>query len=60
MAVAKVAKSFQRKKPGYNKDGRVRIVSLNLAQCNKMLEETSKKKVQAKIRNRIRILESRI
>ena len=60
MAVAKVAKSFQRKKPGYLKDGKVKIVSLNLAQCNKMLEDTSKKKVQAKIKNRIRILESRI
>ena len=60
MAVAKVAKSSQRKKPGYNKDGRVKIVSLNLAQCTKMLEDTSKKKVKAKIQNRIRILESRV
>ena len=60
MAVAKVSKKVQRKKPGYLKDGRVKIVSLNLAQCNKMLEDTSKKKVAAKLKNRIRVLESRI
>ena len=48
-------KKTQRKKPGYLKDGRVMIVSLNLAQCNKMLEDSSKKKVQAKIKNRIQI-----
>ena len=60
MAVAKATRSFQRKKPGYLKDGRVKIVSLSLAQCNKMLEDTSKKKIQAKIKNRIHILESRI
>ena len=53
-------KKTQRKKPGYLKDGRVKIVSLNLVQCNKMLEGTSKKKIQAKIKNRIRILESRV
>ena len=60
MAVAKVSKKVQRKKPGYLKDGRVKIVSLNIAQCNKLLEDTSKKKIKAKIQNRIRILESRV
>ena len=60
MAVAKVSKKVQRKKPRYLKDGRVKIVSLNLAQCNKMLEDTSKKKVAAKLKNRIRVLESRV
>ena len=60
MAVAKGNKKVQRKKPGYNKDGRVKIVSLNIAQCNKLLEDTSKKKIKAKIQNRIRILESRV
>ena len=42
------------------RSGRVKIVSLNVAQCTKLLEETSKKKVKAKIQNRIRILESRV
>ena len=60
MAVAKSDKKTQRKKPGYLKDGRVKIVSLSLAQCNKLLEDTSKKKVAAKIKNRIRILENRV
>ena len=60
MAVAKSTKSIQRKKPGHTKDGRVKIVSLSLNQCTKLLEDTSKKKVKAKIQNRIRILESRI
>ena len=60
MAVAKSNKKFQRKKPGYLKDGRVKIVSLNIDQCKKLVEETSKPKVKAKIENRIRILEQRI
>ena len=59
MAVAKSNKKFQRKKPGYLKDGRVKIVSLNINQCKKMLEDTSKPKVKAKIQSRINILESR-
>jgi hypothetical protein len=46
-------KKLQRKKPGYLKDGRVKIVSLNLNQCNKLIAETSKPKVKAKIQNRI-------
>ena len=60
MAVAKGVKVNQRKKPGHTKDGRVKIVSLNIAQCNKLLEDTSKKKIKAKIQNRIRVLESRV
>lgn len=52
-------KKFQRKKPGYLKDGRVKIVSLNLQQCEKMLEDTSKPKVKAKIRSRINVLQKR-
>ena len=60
MAVAKSNKKTQRKKPGYLKDGRIKIVSLSLKQCNKMLEDTSKPKIKAKILNRIRILENRV
>lgn len=52
-------KKIQRKKPGYLKDGRVKIVSLNLAQCTKMLEDTSKPKLKAKIQSRINILQRR-
>jgi hypothetical protein len=47
------SKSLQRKKPGYTKGGNVKIVSLNGAQLTALLANTSKKKIQAKIRNRI-------
>ena len=54
-----MAKSLQRKKPGFTKSSEAKIVSLNYLQLNKLVGNTSKKKVQAKIRNRMRILESR-
>ena len=54
-----MAKSLQRKKAGYTVNGEVRIVSLSQKELTELLDKTSKKKVQAKIRNRIRILESR-
>jgi hypothetical protein len=49
-----MAKNLQRKKPGYTKDGRVKIVSLNGRQLTELLKSTSKKKEQAKIKRRIR------
>ena len=52
-------KKTQRKKPGYSKDGTVKIVSLSYKQLDVLIGNTSKKKVQAKIRNRMRILEGR-
>jgi len=54
-----MAKSLQRKKPGYTKGGEVKIVSLSYRQLNELLEKSSKKKVAAKIRNRMQILERR-
>jgi hypothetical protein len=51
-----MAKSLQRRKPGYNKDGTVRIVSLSGKQLTELLSTTSKKKVRAKIERRIRDL----
>ena len=52
-------KILQRKKPGYTKAGEVKIVSLSYKQLTELLEKSSKKKVAAKIRNRIAILEGR-
>ena len=52
-------KKLQRKKPGYSKSGTVKIVSLSYKQLDALIGNTSKKKVQAKIRNRMRILEGR-
>jgi hypothetical protein len=49
-----MSKNLQRKKPGYTKDGRVKIVSLNGRQLTDLLKTTSKKKEKAKIERRIR------
>jgi len=51
-----MSKNLQRKKPGYTKDGRVKIVSLSGKQLTELLATTSKKKVKAKIERRIRDL----
>ena len=48
-----MAKLLQRKKPGYTKSGEVKIVSLNTKELVDMLDKTSKKKTQAKIRNKL-------
>ena len=46
-------KTLQRKKPGYTKNGEVKIVSLNGQQLTKLLAGTSKPKIKAKIQRRI-------
>lgn len=51
-----MAKLLQRKKPGYTKDGNVKIVSLNCNQLVDLLSKSSKKKIQAKIKRRLDIL----
>lgn len=48
-----MAKSLQRKKPGYTKAGMVKIISLSTKQLAEMLEKTQQKKIQAKIRRRL-------
>lgn len=50
------SKNLQRKKPGYTPNGEVKIVSLNGEQLTKLLANTSKAKVKAKIQRRIRDL----
>jgi hypothetical protein len=45
--------------PMKHKTGKPRLGPLNLAQLNDLLEKSSKPKDKAKIRNRIRVLESR-
>jgi hypothetical protein len=51
-----MAKSLQRKKPGYTKNGEAKIVSLNGPQLVKLLKNTSKKKIEAKIERRMQKL----
>ena len=48
-----MAKSLQRKKPGYTKSGEVKIVSLNVKQLAAHLDKASKKKIKAKIQRRL-------
>jgi hypothetical protein len=54
-----MAKSLQRKKPGYTKSGEVRIVSLNVRQLTELKEKTQQNKKRAKIQRRINLLKSR-
>ena len=54
-----MSKKTQRKKPGYTKNGEVKIVSLNIQQLEPLLEKASKKKERAKIQNRLTLLKAR-
>lgn len=51
-----MAKSLQRRKPGYTKSGEVRIVSQNTKQLVALLDKASKKKVKSKIERKLRDL----
>jgi hypothetical protein len=48
-----MATKNQRKKPGYTKSGEVKIVSLNVKELVKLLDNASKKKIKAKIQRRL-------
>ena len=49
-----MAKSLQRKKPGYTKSGEVKIISLSGKQLTDLLDKTQKKKIKAKIQRRLK------
>ena len=51
-----MAKSLQRKKPGYTKSGVAKIVSLNVKQLLKYRQTVNKKKISAKIDRRLTAL----
>jgi hypothetical protein len=48
-----MAKSLQRKKPGYTKGGVAKIISMNTKQLVNELEKTQKAKIKAKITRRL-------
>jgi hypothetical protein len=48
-----MAKSLQRKKPGFTKAGEIKVVSLNIKQLLDARQKTSKKKLIAKIDSRL-------
>jgi hypothetical protein len=54
-----MSKSLQRKKPGYTKNGEVKIISLSVRQLMELKEKTQANKKQAKIQRRIDLLKSR-
>jgi len=54
-----MAKTLNRKKPGYTKNGEVRIVSLSVRQLTELREKTQANKKQAKIQRRIDLLKRR-
>jgi len=54
-----MSKSLQRKKPGYTRNGEVRIVSLSVRQLTELKEKTQANKKQTKIQRRIDLLKSR-
>ena len=52
-------KTLQRKKPGYTKNGEVKIVSQSIKQLTEMLDKASKNKIKAKINRRLADLKRR-
>ena len=48
-----MAKSLQRKKPGFTKAGEIKVVSLNISQLLVARQKASKKKLIAKIDSRL-------
>ena len=48
-----------RRKPGYTRNGEVRIISLSVKQLTDLKEKTQSKKNQAKIQHRIDLLKRR-
>jgi hypothetical protein len=51
--------TLQRKKPGYTKNGEIRIASLSVKQLTELKEKTQAHKKQAKIQRRIDLLKRR-
>lgn len=54
-----IKKTLQRKKPGYTKNGEVKIISLNIRQLMDLKDKTQFKKKRAKIQARIDLLKRR-
>jgi hypothetical protein len=54
-----MAKTLNRKKPGYTKSGEVKVISLNVKQLTELQEKTQQNKKRAKIQRRIDLLKRR-
>ena len=54
-----MAKTLERRKSGYTRNGRVRIVSLSYNQLTELYSKTTRRKTQDSIRRRMTELEQR-
>jgi hypothetical protein len=54
-----MAKTLNRRKPGYTRNGEVKIISLSVKQLIDLKEKTQANKKQAKIQHRIDLLKRR-
>jgi len=54
-----VAQRNQKRDPNKTKTGKTRLGGLTVTQLNALVEKEGKKKIRAKIKNRIRILEAK-
>ena len=54
-----MAKSLQRKKPGYTRSGEIKIISLSVKQLTELREKTQRNRTRAKIQRRIDLLKRR-
>ena len=54
-----MAQRNQKRDPNKTKTGKQRLGGLTVAQLSALVEKEGKKKIRAKIKNRIRILETR-
>lgn len=54
-----MTKKLNRKKPGYTRNGEVKIISLSVKQLIDLKEKTQSNKKQAKIQHRIDLLKQR-
>ena len=54
-----VAQRNQKRDPNKTKTGKQRLDGLTVAQLSALVEKEGKKKIRAKIKNRIRILETK-
>jgi hypothetical protein len=54
-----MSKTLNRKKPGYTRNGEVKIVSLSVKQLTELKEKTQANKKQVKIQRRIDLLKRR-
>jgi hypothetical protein len=54
-----MAKTLNRKKPGYTRNGEIKIISLSIKQLMDLKDKTQRNKAKAKIQQRIDLLKRR-